>query len=410
MLMEKELDDTPNSNKDRKKHLWAWRLSIIGVVVGAVCFSVAIMINKVISEVSVGSGGMDIIGLFMLAGLGFSAIGLALEIYVLIVNLKDKTNYSTIAFSVKHDQMTRIILSFVGIGLASTFLVSLPLVMGNVDKRVNEYDKEVRSYPERIAAKERTFQIEPTLIKESDRYYNCFQYSKGDEYRSGRDILCSYLRYLYSNNWQEPTDARQLAESGFLPEYLQTRSDYEEEMTNQRLFITNEADLINRDFVREHGFLLTAHLSCNKTEDNSIVSVWYLTTKEQVGSIEEDDFVCLYYDYGVETDVRNLDIRPQAEKEKEEKLKQMGLVDEKNSEEVEVESAEGVETDEYSINIYTSEYKEEFEKAMKRLFIARNDNRFKYMLPYEDKVYNNEEFLQGFISSLPEELVSGWQE
>ena len=156
--------------------------------------------------------------------------------------------------------------------------------------------------------------------------------------------------------------------------------------------------------------MLTAHLSCNKTEDNSIVSVWYLTTKEQVGSIEEDDFVCLYYDYGVETDVRNLDLRPQAEKEKEEKVKQMGLVDEKNSEEVEAESAEGVETDEYSINIYTSEYKEEFEKAIKRLFIARNDNRFKYMLPYEDKVYNNEEFLQGFISSLPEDLTTSWRE
>lgn len=213
------------------------------------------------------------------------------------------------------------------------------------------------------AAKE-AYRTEPSITEQITSYTDCFSYKNNKKYIGARDAICGYLRYTYSNDWQEPLTSKQLLESGYIPKYYQysKRGD-------TPLVINNQA--YELEISRDNGrlFLLTPHQSCLKEKDDSLISVWYL---------DNEEFVCMYYDYRKDTAF-----------------------------------AEPNEYKNTSINIYSSEFKEPYENLIKMLYNKSVNNpdysfSIEYQGEYEDdyEMDTNDSFLKSFFSAWPEDYFA----
>ena len=157
-------------------------------------------------------------------------------------------------------------------------------------------------------AAKKAYETEPSIVNQMISYTDCFSYKESAKYRGARDAICGYLRYTYSNDWQEPLTGEQLINSGYIPSHFKELSS---ERSVEPVIINNQAYEIeiSRDNVGG-SYLITPHQSCSKEKNDGLISVWYTDYGSYENGQGPQEFICMYYDYHEDTNYAKLILTP----------------------------------------------------------------------------------------------------
>ena len=352
---------------DEKQHKKLLIMSIIGVILGFICLIISICINIFAATTYLGGGTGDIIVVFALPVIMIYGAGIAINAA------------SLNAYRSSNRQKTKNVLwlSIIGLILSSSCIVAIPLFAYQAENKIEEVERKYAETAQMQEAQKIAFETEPTVTNQLFSYTYCYSYKDNTEYRAARDAICSYLRYTYSHDWQEPESARDLILAEYTPRYFYHTSDMERDQYKS-LLISRHSEEISRQFLQpsytENVYVIAPHQSCSREKNDSLISVWYLSN--DVYDINKQDLACMYYDYHEDTN------KP--------KLR---------------------EYEDSALNIYSAEFKDYYEELLRYLYLASyNNQEYDFVVPYrgdgETLTYNNSDFLKTFFSAWPEGYFS----
>lgn len=331
-----------------------------GLFLGVLCLLLSIGIVTFAATTFLGGrGAADIAIIFALPVLIPFPIGIAVNMAYFIKIRKQQNG-------IIHRKST--IIAAVSLAFSLSFLISIPLFLSISHSKIEAYEAEqaARQITEETAKK--AYETEPSIINQIISYTECFNYKESAKYRGARDAICGYLRYVYSNNWQEPLTGEQLIDSGYVPSYFKELSS--EKSVEPVVVINNQAYEIeiSRDNIGD-SYLITPHQSCSKEENDGLISVWYTDYGSYENGQGPQEFICMYYDYHEDTNYAKLN-----------------------------------KYEDTSFNIYSSDFKDFYEKVLQMLYNhSKNNPSYQFSVPYRDVfLYNNAEFINSFFSAWPD--------
>ena len=340
-------------------------------VVGLLCLLVSVGIVAFFSTNYMGGGGADVVLIFALPVLAVFPIGIALSI-IAFKNIKDIRKKQTSISKIL------IIMSMIGLVGSLSFIVSIPVSVYKSARLTEEIEHNREMQKSEEEAERIAYETEPNIISQLKSYTDCYTYHDGIYYRSGRDAICSYLRYMYSNSWEEPQTGEQLDSQKYTPNYFiesRTRSNNPLSLIG----ISNDASEISREFLQSGNYrtryLITPHRSCQKENNDSLISVWYLDDDRiyESGTTEDKQLVCMYYDYHSDTSYATLN-----------------------------------QYENSSLNIYTAQFEDFYMELLRRLNMRSSDVGYNYSVPYNSVhgvfIYDNAAFMKDFFSGLVDNL------
>ncbi len=339
-------------------------ISIAGVILGFICLIISVYINIFAATTYLGGGAGDVAIIFAIPVIIFYGIGIAINIISLVRARKTKKEQKT---------KNTMLIPIIGLILSLSCIIAIPLFAHNVEKKSEEEKRKAAEITQMQEAQEIAFQTEPTITEQLYSYTSCYSYKDNTEYRAARDAICSYLRYTYSHDWQEPETAGDLISAEYTPKYFYQISDMERDH-HESISISRHPEEISRQFVQglsmQSTYVITPHQSCLKEKNDSLISVWYLSNN--IYNDEEQDFVCMYYDYHEDTRKAKL------------------------------QAYEG-----FTLNIYSAEFKDFYETLLGYLYRRSYSNEeYDFIIPYSGEhgifLYSNSEFLKTFFSAWPE--------
>ena len=336
-------------------------ITVIGFILGLFCLTASIGINIFTATNYLWGGGTgDVIILFAIPIFILYCVAIAINIVALVYNLKSKT---------MQKPKRKLHLAIIGLILSLSCLVAIPLCIYQATVKTEEVQRKEVETAQAKKAQELAYETEPTVIEQLQDYSECYMYTDKTRYRSARDMICSYLRYNYSNNWQEPETAEQFTASEYAPEYFQYLFD-----NISKIIIIHHPEEISRTNMGGSYFIVP-HYSCSKEQNDSIISVWYQDSNQYTTEDDKPELICQYYDYHSDT------IYSRTQK-----------------------------YEDSSLDIYSSDFQDLYEELLRSLYLrSYGAQDFNYSIPYsptrdENKwlVYDNTKFIQKFFSAWPE--------
>lgn len=345
-MEEKTTQDIPSKRLNVK-------LSVIGLVLSLIClFSSIASLNTFILKES------NCVALSATAGYFFFTIWPVVGLFALSIAFNAFNLSNGFKTKEKAKINKEILFSITGLIISAFCIALIPVAFRMISAKATEACLEEKAKTEEM----------PSVTRQLKHYSDCFSRMDDSEFIYGliyaRDAICGYLRYTYSNNWQEPKTAPELIKSGYVPEYFRDGSDYYK--SHNRVVLGISSYIHNRDSIGQDGIIIiTPHQTCSKEDSDSIISAWFITDAHD--TTDEEDLACLYYDYRTETDSADLEHYKDT-----------------------------------SINIYSNEFEDMFKIILKKLRDKRGSQDFNYTISINESVYDNAIFMESFLSSLPE--------
>ena len=330
-----------------------------GLFLGVLCLLLSIGIVVFAATTFLGGGGAaDIVIIFALPILIPFPIGIAVNMAYFIKIRKQQNGI------IRRKSTT---IAAIGLAFSLSFLISVPLFFSISRSKIEAYEAEQSARQIAEEAAKKAYETEPSIVNQMISYTDCFSYKESAKYRGARDAICGYLRYTYSNDWQEPLTGEQLINSGYIPSHFKELSS---ERSVEPVIINNQAYEIeiSRDNVGG-SYLITPHQSCSKEKNDGLISVWYTDYGSYENGQGPQEFICMYYDYHEDTNYAKLN-----------------------------------KYEDTSFNIYSSDFKDFYEKVLQMLYNhSKNNPSYQFSVPYHDVfLYNNAEFINSFFSAWPD--------
>ena len=334
--------------------------------VGVIGLLVSIGIIVLFSTTYMGGGGADVVLLFALPVLAIFPIGIVLSI---------KAFTKTKEIRKKQIKTNKLLTIMIVIGLVGSlsFVIAIPVAFHMNNRLVKEMELKREAQEREEEAEKEAYETEPNVVSQLRSYLDCYTYRDGINYRSARDAVCSYLRYTYSNNWQEPQNGGQLDSQKYTPKYF-FESRASSDGATSLIDISEQVSKISRSSLRRlpdvnrARFLITPHRSCEKEKNDSMISVWYLDNNlYENDSTKDEQLVCLYYDYHSDTSYGELN-----------------------------------KYENSSLNIYTDQFKDFYEKLLAMLKKRASNIDYNYPIPSDSGIilYDNAAFMSDFFADL----------
>ena len=317
-----------------------------------------------------GGGGADVVLIFALPILAVFPIGIAVS----IIAFRKTKNIRSRQTDINKRLIIMIIIGLVG---SLSFIVSIPVAFRMNMRLTEEVEHNQEMQNNKEEAERTAYETEPSIVSQLNSYTDCYMYNDGINYRSGRDAICSYLRYMYSNSWQEPQNGEQLDSQKYTPNYF-FESRVRSGGVVSPIGISRNASDISRNALRSNNYhtryIITPHQSCQKENNDSLISVWYLDNGLYENDMTKNEqLVCLYYDYHSDTSFAKL-----------------------------------IQYENSSLNIYTSQFEDFYKEMLKMLKMRSSSDEYNYYVPYnngrDDFMYDNATFINNFFSDLVDTL------
>ena len=222
-------------------------------------------------------------------------IALAINIVNFIKIRKDKPPFKS----------TANIISLVSLIFSCLFIVAIPISIMNFNTANNIYKNNQAQLKQQKTDEEKAQQTSAESVAQLDYYNSCYSYDQSETYRAARDAICSYMRYLYINNFNEPATGEDLLlnngdpnqPANYVPSYFYKLSLPIKGIRSNfvsTIKIDPEATIRRSDLI-SNIYTITPHKNCSRENDNSTISVWYIDSpepnKEDSGTLS-----CLYFD------------------------------------------------------------------------------------------------------------------
>lgn len=131
----------------------------------------------------------------------------------------------------------------------------------------------------------------PYDTRQLSSYKDCYSYDEDPDYRAARDIICSYLMYTYSNNWQDSISGDDFVNSMYTPGYLHGTD--KEELGENLVFLMGDS-AVKFELTRPKVYVAVPHRNCNMEYDENAISAWYLGYAPDMPNGQQD-YYCVSY-------------------------------------------------------------------------------------------------------------------
>lgn len=197
------------------------------------------------------------------------------------------------------------IVSLVSLILSCLFIIAIPISIINFNTANDIYKNHQAQLKQQKTDEEEARQTSAESVTQLDYYNSCYLYDQSEIYRAARDAICSYMRYLYINNFNEPATGEDLLlnnrdpnqPANYAPIYFyKLGSPIKDIRSNfiSTIEIDPEATVRRSDIV-SGMYTITPHKNCSREDDNSTISVWYIDSPEP-NKKDSGVLSCLYFD------------------------------------------------------------------------------------------------------------------